>query len=271
MNYNAEVDKARKLLQEGNYCLCSVQCGRVTEEVLKDLFKIFLPKAGIQELEVVKKQLAFFKKRAIENLTLGELSNVYEKTNAFHRLAEHFSASKKEVNLIDLRKMVIIRNKAQHGGHKDLEIDTGADAHIVYGSILKLLQCFKLIGLTVPPIPPKRPKEPPKPAKEPPKPPVKPIEGSVYTYKIHGAVAKMIVKNTSYVILEGSTVIKDEKKSCPISALRIKKSLIASGKLVPNPTNDLYVFTEDVGFKSPSAASTVISGTSTNGWLCFGI
>lgn len=357
MNYIAEVNKSRKLLGEGNYCLCSVQCGRITEEVLKDLFKIFLPKAEIQEFEVVKKQLALCKKRSIEYLTLGELCNIYEKTNAFHKLAEHFSTDKKELNLIDLRKMVMIRNKAQHSGHEDREEDTGADAHIIYGCVLKLLKCFgfidKMQTSITPPPGPKKPPKPPKPElpaettlinfelinvcrnkasrkyfiyvqdsgsdkmllitpdcnvrrlerslfgeieekderellskgliseeqvmkaheynknitiKEP-----KPIEGSVYTYKIHGAVAKMIVKNKSYVILKDSTAIKDEKKSCPISVLRIKKSLIATGKLVLNPINHLYVFTEDVGFKSPSAASTVISGTSTNGWLCFGI
>ncbi|MBL7204916.1 MAG: DUF4357 domain-containing protein [Desulfobacteraceae bacterium] len=347
MNYQAEITEAKKLLQDGRYRLCSVQCGIITEAVLKELLNTFLSKADIAEFETITKELAKSKKKAVENLTLGGLCNLFEKTNAFYKVSKHFNANMVELNLINLRTMVAIRNKAQHGGHKDLEEETEADSYIIYGSILKLLNCFKLLGPTVPPILPKPPKEPPKPRVKPvvsinvcrnkasgkyfiyvqdsgsdkilliapdcnvrtlerslfgeieekdekdlllkglisdeqvkklheytnniPSKKLKPIEGSVYTYKIHGAVAKMIVKNKSYVILKDSTAIKDEKKSCPTSALRIKKSLIATGKLVLNPTNDLYVFTEDVDFKTPSAASAVISGTSTNGWICFGI
>lgn len=36
-------------------------------------------------------------------------------------------------------------------------------------------------------------------------------------------------------------------------------------------THNLSVFTENVSFNSPSLASCVISGASTNGWLCFNI
>ncbi|NQT03010.1 MAG: hypothetical protein HQ580_13360, partial [Planctomycetes bacterium] len=163
MNYQAEITEAKKLLQDGRYRLCSVQCGIITEDVLKNLFNTFFRKADITEIETIKRMLATRKKESLENLTLGELTNLYEKTKAFHKLSKHFNANMADLNQINLRIMVAIRNKAQHGGHKELEEETEAGAYIIYGSILKLLQCFKLIGLTVPPIRPKSPKEQPKP------------------------------------------------------------------------------------------------------------
>jgi len=355
MNYQNEITDAKRLLQDGRYLLCSMQCGRITEEVLKDLFNVFLKKAEVHEFEIVTKQLAICKKRAVENLTLGEIRNIYEKTNAFYKLSKHFSANIKEVNLIDLKRIVIIRNKAQHNGYEDLEEDTVADAHIIFGSVLKLLRCFRFISrersISIAKGPTKTEYEP-KTTETPVEKPesinvcmnkssgkyfiyikdsgsnnvllvtpdskilslkrelfdkieekdkkellskqlvsneqmrkyrefiegyskggdrVSPIEGAVYEYRIHGAVAKLIVKNKMYVVLKDSTAVRETKKSFPVSFQRKRQHLIDNEKLVLYPSKNLYVFTDDVEFKSPSAASTFVSGTSTNGWLCFGM
>jgi len=98
-----------------------------------------------------------------------------------------------------------------------------------------------------------------------------PIKGAVYEYRIHGAVARLTVENKMYVVLKGSTAVRETKKSFPVSLQRKRQHLIDNKKLVLDPSKNRYEFRDDVAFKSPSAASTLISGTSTNGWLCFGM
>lgn len=72
MNYQDEISKAKKLLHDGFYCLCSVQCGIITEAVLKELLNTFLSKADIAEFETITKELSTSKKKSVENLTLGK-------------------------------------------------------------------------------------------------------------------------------------------------------------------------------------------------------
>jgi len=93
----------------------------------------------------------------------------------------------------------------------------------------------------------------------------------VYEYRIRNAVAKMVVKNGSYIILKGSTAVNGTQVSIPDNCLRIRKELIQSRAMILNERNDLYEFYRDVPFKSSSAASGVISGASTSGPLCFGL
>ena len=94
---------------------------------------------------------------------------------------------------------------------------------------------------------------------------------NTYKYKVHNAEATMIINNNNYLILKDSTAVIEIKKSMPSNAQKKRKELISSGKLVLNSNHNLYVFTENVSFNSPSLASCVISGASTNGWLCFNI
>jgi hypothetical protein len=93
---------------------------------------------------------------------------------------------------------------------------------------------------------------------------------NVYEYRIGGSIAKMVIKGGSYIILKGSTAIKENKPSMPESSRQKKIELVSLKKMILKE-NDLYTFTENVSFSSPSMASGVISGTSTNGWLCFNI
>lgn len=96
-------------------------------------------------------------------------------------------------------------------------------------------------------------------------------EEQVYTYEIpkHGIRARMVIQNGLYTILKGSTANVVMNASMAVGHRRRKQELIDSGKLVRE--ENVYVFTDDVEFSSPSEASGVVSGSSTNGWQCFGI
>ena len=96
-------------------------------------------------------------------------------------------------------------------------------------------------------------------------------KSDVYEYQISGAIAKMVIKNGSYIILKGSTAVKENKPSMPERARNKKIELVSLKKIILNEESDLYIFTENIPFNSPSMASGVISGTSTNGRLCFNI
>lgn len=94
---------------------------------------------------------------------------------------------------------------------------------------------------------------------------------NTYKYRVHNAEATMVINDNNYIILKDSTAVIETKKSMPSNAQKKREELIRSGKLVLNSNHNLYAFTEDISFNSPSLASCVISGTSTNGWECFNI
>jgi len=96
-------------------------------------------------------------------------------------------------------------------------------------------------------------------------------ESDLHVYSVHNAKAAMVRKVGAYVILRDSTAIRKEKDSLPDSARRKRRELLASGALVQDTQPNLLRFTRDIPFESPSAASNVISASSTNGWKCFNI
>ncbi len=99
-------------------------------------------------------------------------------------------------------------------------------------------------------------------------------KSKIYEYVIHNAHAELIIDSNlrdQYVILKGSTAIIDDKTSMPPNAKERKQELIQQGKLIGKSNEQLYEFAEDVPFNSPSLASCIVSGTSTNGKLCFKI
>jgi hypothetical protein len=93
--------------------------------------------------------------------------------------------------------------------------------------------------------------------------------GEIFEYRVLNAKAKMVITQGGlYSVLKGSTAIREDKNSIPENAKKKRKDLIQSGVLV-DYMRGLLIFTKDVEFKSPAAASCIISGTSTNGWICF--
>lgn len=94
----------------------------------------------------------------------------------------------------------------------------------------------------------------------------------LYEYKVHNARAKLIISSAGlFKILAGSTAIEEEKNSLPEHIRKMRKEFIANGSIVVDKIRGLLRFQKDIDFNSPSAASSFISGSSTNGWLCFGI
>lgn len=95
----------------------------------------------------------------------------------------------------------------------------------------------------------------------------------IFEYRIKDAKAFMKVNSTdSYLILSGSTALRDEKNSMPEGARKTRQNLLRTGQLkIDENRPQLFRFVSDVEFKSPSAASTVISASSTNGWKCFNL
>ena len=91
--------------------------------------------------------------------------------------------------------------------------------------------------------------------------------GGVLFCRVKGAEARGHRTPDGFVVLQGSTAVLQERPSTRkwphVVALRNK--LIADGTLVQK--NDLYRFTRDVEFSSPSAAASVIDGGSANGLM----
>lgn len=96
-------------------------------------------------------------------------------------------------------------------------------------------------------------------------------DGKIYMYEIpkHRILAKMVIRDGLYTVLKDSTASGQVNASMAEGHRHRREELIRSGKLVRK--GSLYAFTCDVSFNSPSEASGVVSGSSTNGWLCFKI
>lgn len=67
------------------------------------------------------------------------------------------------------------------------------------------------------------------------------------------------------MVLAGSTALKRESESIPPSVKDARKALIEAGILVSTGDVDLYTFSQDVSFGSPSGASAAVAGRADNG------
>lgn len=76
--------------------------------------------------------------------------------------------------------------------------------------------------------------------------------------------ASLEITENGYKLIKGSYVAKDEAPYFPgMSAYKKRNELLEKGLLQDN--GDIYITTEDIYFKSPSGASDVVAGSSTNG------
>lgn len=95
-----------------------------------------------------------------------------------------------------------------------------------------------------------------------------PIEPTpiVFYYKIKDANAEGYYDDDGFVLLAGSLIRQAQTPSAPPFVTKLKESLLSSGKLIA--VNDKsYRLTENQLFKTPSGASVLVSGRSTNGWI----
>lgn len=154
MNYSIEIEKAKKLLNECSFNLCSVQCGRVLEDILRNAYN--------NKKDAFRQSYSYNGK-----LTLGSLLIIYKKNDGFSLLSDLYKIDKKKLDAIDFDTMVSIRNKASHDGQDDKDTKTESDAHIIFGYLLKLLTIISPFQK----ITPKDPVKPlPVPEPQPPKP-----------------------------------------------------------------------------------------------------
>lgn len=77
--------------------------------------------------------------------------------------------------------------------------------------------------------------------------------------------ATCMLTNEGYLVIEGSTVTVEETKTIGKGAKKLRDFLISNQVLVIE--NDSYVFKSDYIFLSPSSASSVVLGRSSNGWV----
>jgi len=136
MDYSAEVEKAKKLLNDGNFNLCSVQCGRILEGILKITLKNLCGHPKCSHIKSIIRQSY----PDDEKFTLGKILIIFRKNNLFNLLSEVYDIDKKKVNAIDFDVMLRIRNNAIHEVGDDLEDGTDADTYIIYGYLLKLIK-----------------------------------------------------------------------------------------------------------------------------------
>lgn len=88
----------------------------------------------------------------------------------------------------------------------------------------------------------------------------------IYTFNRKSAESKMKIKNNKYILLKGSTIVKniENVKSTRSSTIEIRKRYIESGAL--KEQGDNYILTEDIDeFTSPSGAAIFVAGGSLNG------
>lgn len=77
--------------------------------------------------------------------------------------------------------------------------------------------------------------------------------------------AKMKILDYKYLVLKGSYAVKECTKSATNKTKNTRNLLIEDGILVEDSNREYYIFNENYIFNSPSEASDVILGSSTNG------
>ena len=91
-------------------------------------------------------------------------------------------------------------------------------------------------------------------------------EPLLFYYKVKDGDARGYYDDDGFVMLAGSLIRQAQTPSAPPFITKLKNSLLSSGKLVA--INDKsYELTENHLFKTPSGASQLVSGRSTNGWI----
>lgn len=89
---------------------------------------------------------------------------------------------------------------------------------------------------------------------------------TLFYYKAKDSDARGYYDDDGFVILAGSLIRQEQALSAPPFVTKLKESLVSSGKLIA-VDNKSYQLTENQLFKTPSGASSVVSGRSTNGWI----
>ena len=87
----------------------------------------------------------------------------------------------------------------------------------------------------------------------------------VFVFTTAGASARARETDDGFVVLPGSTARRTPSSTFPAGYLALRDQLIADGRLVDGPTSDLFTFSTDVAFTSPSAAASIVAARSASG------
>lgn len=87
--------------------------------------------------------------------------------------------------------------------------------------------------------------------------------GPVFRFDPGGAAARAIETGAGFVVLKGSTARRGESPTFPTGYRNLRDNLIADGAILDQP--DVFCFSRDVVFTSPSAAAAIIAGRSASG------
>lgn len=92
------------------------------------------------------------------------------------------------------------------------------------------------------------------------------IKASAFICRSNGAEARMYRSGPGFVVLKDSTAVKRAVPSLSKGDRARRDSLVQEGTLVSHPSSeDLLLFSADATFSSPSAAASVVTGSSQNG------
>lgn len=86
----------------------------------------------------------------------------------------------------------------------------------------------------------------------------------IYKMKSKEAIAEGNLIDEGFVVYKGSKAVKNTLPSCHKYMIDLRNKLIDSGIL--SLEANVYLFTEDYIFSSPSTAGGIVSGRPTNGW-----
>lgn len=90
------------------------------------------------------------------------------------------------------------------------------------------------------------------------------VESPTFVLTVKGATARAREIGDEFVVLQGSQARKEGAKSWT-SYKSLRDQLLQDGKLADGNESDYYIFTDDVGFSSPSAGGAVVNAGNING------
>ena len=91
------------------------------------------------------------------------------------------------------------------------------------------------------------------------------VGDAVFAFSTAGATATARESDDGFVVLAGSTARRQGTGTFPAGYLALRDQLIQDGRLVDGPSPELFQFTVDVAFASPSAAAAVVAARSASG------
>jgi len=86
---------------------------------------------------------------------------------------------------------------------------------------------------------------------------------AVFELEVKGAKALMEIIDDQYVVLRGSTAVRENRPSIPPAIAKMRNALLEMGVMVEQ--GDYYVFKNDAPFNSPSYAASAVVGGAANG------